>query len=211
MFILKLKIIVLTLSIMLICSISVIASPNINQLMSNTSFSPGQLETVLDNGITIKITEIIPGYIVENLGPSYYTSVQGLLGIPYTATVDGVKLSIKNPTDKVAVVKWSESAFSIGSFSGIPFLNGMRYQDAGNPSATPDTLIPPGQTIEKNLFVSTVKFGSNLSTMQKDWQVQGIPIRRDGTTKATVTMKLFIDNGQAQYYNLTSPAITINK
>jgi hypothetical protein len=49
------------------------------------------------------------------------------------------------------------------SFSGIPFFDGMHYRDAGNPSATPDTLVPPGQIVEKSIYVSNVKFGASLA------------------------------------------------
>ncbi|AIF51310.1 hypothetical protein [Pelosinus sp. UFO1] len=206
----KLKVSMIVFFLLLSISIPVLASSKIDQYMSNARFSSVvPLETVLDNGVSIKFVTLMTGYLVEDWGKSYYTSKQGLLGVPYTATVEGVRISINNPTTKVAIMKWSESNLSIDSFSGIPFLDGMKYRDAGNPAFTPNTIIMPGQIVEKSLFISNITYAASMSTMKHEWQVIGVPIRRDGTTKATVTFNLILGNDQPQYHSISTPPIII--
>ena len=209
MIVLKFKVSMIVFFLLLSISIPVLASSKIDQYMSNARFSSTvPVENVLDNGVSIKFVTLMTGYLVEDWGKEYYTSKQGLIRVPYTATVEGVRISVNNPTTKVAVMKWSESNLTIDSFSGIPFLNGMKYKDAGNPAFTPNTIIMPGQTVEINLFISNITYAASMSTMKHEWQVIGVPIRRDGTTKATITFNLTIGN-DPQYYSLSTPPVII--
>lgn len=201
------KIIIALCLLMLFFNTPVIAEENINQMMANTHFSTElESDNILNNTIGLKFISVLTNYTGFALNESYYYSEHKFLGLhlKYWVTIEGIKIAIKNSTDKVLVIKCGESNLSIGSFSGIPFLDGMKYKDAGNPSVTPDILVPPNQTVEKNFYISNVYFAGST------WAINGVPIKKDGSTKATLTLKLILGNDQnTQYYSVTSPSIVI--
>jgi|GEM_PF-811876 len=66
----------------------------------------------------------------------------------------GMNITLKNTSKKALTIRWSESSLSDINYSGLPFFNGMYYQDANVPVATPDTLLVPGQIVTMNIFTS---------------------------------------------------------
>lgn len=180
----------------------VATADNLDKLRRQVCFLSIPQEVAFDNGLVAKIESAWIGWIYGKSGGQFYNTSQGLLNISYTITVEGVNIRISNPSSKVAIVKWSESALTIGSFSGMPFIGGMKYRDAGNPSATPDLIVAPGQTITKDLYVSRVHF-------DKDWSIDGEPLRKDNTTTATLVLKVLNDKGGFAYYTIVSPQIGI--
>jgi len=189
------------------------ASPNVNQLIDAAFFAETPQEVLLDNNVTVKIVSFTVSTADGGTSSDYYYSKQGLFNMfAFHPGIEAVTISIHNATDKVAIIKWGESNLTIGNFSGIPFLDGMKFKDAGNPSATPDTLIPPGQTIRKTLNISSVRYGTTQTSSDDDWHINTEPIRKDRTTTATVTMKMLIGNNPTpNYYSVTSPAIVIDE
>ena len=74
-------------------------------------------------------------------------------------TAVGLYVQFTNNSSAPAVVSWKSSSISAGNKNfGIPFIEGMKYKDAGNPSVTPDTIIPPGQKVMKRVFIPDVRF-----------------------------------------------------
>lgn len=146
----------------------------------------------LDNGLVIKF--------LNPLGSKKMSD--GLVGraIP---NVWGVHISVQNTSNEVLAIRWAESAISVGSFSGLPFLGGMYYVDAGLPGALPDTIIAPGQNISMDVSISRVQEG-----FFGVWNTIGEVIPAEGLT-VTLTLKLLDGNGKSTYRSLQSPLIGI--
>jgi len=189
------------------------ANDKLDKLISQMGFLSAPQEVLAENGIIVRLQSPILGRLmkVKSEEERCYTIRMGLLNVPHTATLNGLVVLIKNPTNRVFVVKWSESAISIGGFSGIPFLAGMKYVNAGNPSATPDTLVAPGQSISKQVYVSRLEYDDLMARFGNGWVVVGEPVYKDNTSNAVLTLKVVDDNGKMQYINLNSPPIGIVK
>lgn len=127
----------------------------------------------------------------------------GMLGAERILGVQGVQLKLTNTTDKMMIVKWSESSLSLGTFYGIPFLPGMKYTNAGNPSSTPDTIIPPHKTVSTTLYISNVSFSGG------NWIQGSAYVRADNSLKAAVYMKVLNPDGTSEYCSAESPAIIL--
>jgi len=119
-------------------------------------------------------------------------------------SLNGVYCTIKNITDKVIIVKWSQSALTVGSFSGIPLLGGMPYTNAGNPSALPDTVLLPGQSVDKSVYVSRVEFNDG-------WWIIGEPIPKAGGLKCTLALQIVDSEGKTQYVSAQTPLIGVTQ
>lgn len=166
----------------------------------------GSLKTECENGLTIEFSGLVKCYMqdyyAENNSNSYWFKA-GVMGVPFTIGVQGIIVDLHNTTDKMMIIKWAESSLSLGSFYGMPFLPGMKYQDAGNPSATPDTIIPPGGTVTQTLYISHVSFSDG------NW-VQGYAyVRADNSLKSAIYMKVLDPSGNSTYCSAESPSIII--
>ncbi len=171
--------------------------------------SQGNTTVKCDNGLVVQFTSLYvcngdaEGYDLENTGSNVYWFKYGLLGLQYALGVQGVYLDLTNTTNKLMIVKWSESSLNLGSFSGIPFLSGMKYKDAGKPHATPDTFIPPNKT------VTVILYSSNVSFSNGEWYQGYEFVRVDKSLKANVYMKVLDQNGVFTYCAAESPAIIV--
>jgi hypothetical protein len=209
---LKLKIVLISFIIL-----SLFASPTANaerlkgkgvsQLYLSINFEYPPSAVRCENGMIVELTGLelcdYPNNYVKDNGSNFYWYKAGLLGMPHALGVQGVYLKLTNPTNKVMIIKWSESSFSIGTFSGTPFLSGMKYKDAGNPSATPDSIIPPQKALSTALFISQVSFeGGN-------WNQGYAYVRADKSLKASIYMKVLDPDGKATYNSVESPPIIL--
>ena len=92
------------------------------------------------------------------------TEKSALCGEKTTAlSAIGLYVNVDNKGSAPAVISWKNSSLSLvykGSSKnyGIPFLDGMKYKDAGNPSATPDSVIAPGQKTTIRVYIPDVSF-----------------------------------------------------
>ena len=116
----------------------------------------------------------------------------------YILGVTSVTMEFKNLTDEPIAIKWGQSAIHLGNYYGVPFLGGMKYKDAGNPSMTPDTLIPPWGVQEVTLFHGNPKWTSS------GWQDGYTYVRTDDTLNAEIIMKVESSSG-SKYYNYKTP------
>lgn len=152
-------------------------------------------EIAFDNGVVLKFTRpvgsIRKGFDAES--DYFYTCYLGYY------SVIGVEVEIKNTSDSVAVIKWNQSVFRLGDSKGIPFIEGMKYRDAGNPSATPDTILPPHDSSKLLIFSSRVKYN-------KGWEDDHVLLSPECKTDAGMYMKIEC-NGTSEYYGGTSPSI----
>lgn len=191
-----------------ICSAKEVQKPQDNT--SNTAeyitfLSPEKPDAILlSNGISISFLAPSLG-LGADCNPKttpYYSQRFSFLGMGSSSTIEceGAHLEIKNTTNEIRVIKWAGSSIVIGGYSGIPFLDGMKYANAGNPSATPDTIIPPGMTIAKSVFLPSVSF-------HNDWSINGTPVPKNNTLDINLYLKIADANGAEQYFSLKSPTI----
>lgn len=161
-----------------------------------------------DNGLVVNFASLNVGNRQNDnaeKNPNCYWFKAGMLGFVYEIGIQGVDVSLTNNTDKLMVIKWSESSFSLGSFTGVPFISGMKFKDAGNPAATPNTIIPPKGTVNVTLFNSAIFYDS----FNKTWDVEYLPIRVDKSLKAAIYMKVLDPVGNSIYCSAESPAIIL--
>ena len=165
-------------------------------------------EQTLDN--KLKVTAISPiTDFTSRLGikpsdpncPVYYFRAQGLTHLDYVIGVNGISLRMENLTDNVLVVHWNESVVQIGNTSSMPFINGMKYIDAGKPSDTPNTVIPPKSFVNVDLYPAT-----NVQYQLGEWKIMIAPLNTSGTTQASVTMKVE-ENNESKYYSYKTPCM----
>lgn len=112
-------------------------------------------------------------------------------------TAVGLYVQFINNNSTPAVISWKSSSISAGNKNyGIPFLEGMKYKDAGNPSVTPDTIIPPGQKITKRVFIPDVNF------VGSQWIQNGITVTP--SKDINMTLVLSVNN---QFVTNVTPGI----
>lgn len=91
----------------------------------------------------------------------------------YALATMGVNIEFENKGTEAAVISWKNSSISTNLKNyGIPFIEGMKYKDAGNPSATPDTIVAPTQKFVKKVFLPTTVYTGSMF----GWAVKGTPI-----------------------------------
>lgn len=173
-------------------------------------FVPGTGEVVQILGEKLKIASAVPitgygtGYGLKPADPNshmYYFRTPGITRFNYAFGVKGLALRVENLTDNVLVVHWNESVIQIGNSSGMPFINGMKYIDAGKPADTPNTIIPPKSFINVDVYPATnVRYDSG------SWGITFEPISDEGITQVAITMKVEED-GASKYYSYKTPCL----
>ena len=165
-----------------------------------------------DPSITL-ISELGNGLNVQVIAPlrAVNMSLQGMTmnspgSICLSPAVKGLNIKFENKSNLVKVLRWSESSMTIGAFSGIPLLDGMKYADAGSPTATPNTVLSPGQTMTIDLIISRVKHtpGSNYSSGK--WEIESEAIPANSGLSALLALKVITDN-IGNYYSIKIPDI----
>lgn len=136
----------------------------------------------------------------------YYGKERMLLNTFLTRiNLNGIKVAIVNYSDHIYVIQWANSSISFGNFTGIPFLDGMKYKDAGNPAATPDSIIPPKTIVYRTLYTSNVEFSNG------DWSIKGEWIPTNNSMIINVYLKILDNNNLAKYYSAESPYIGVEQ
>lgn len=182
---------------------------DVDKLYLNISYDYSKPnEEIFDNKLRVSSSNLLVcnsreyGFEADKYGDNYYYFKTGFEGVPNLLAVCGICLKIDNLTNDVCVIKWNESLLQIGSFTGIPFLPGMKYIDAGNPSVTPSSIIPPHSSININLYLSNPKFLSN------GWKDGCSFVLADNSLKASIYMKTEF-NGENKYYGFITPNIIL--
>lgn len=135
----------------------------------------------------------------------FYKSKSWYGGVTYYfKEVVGFKLTFVNNSANFYTIQWSASNMTFGNFSGIPFLGGMKYIDAGKPDVTPNTLLPPNTTTTITLYTSDVEFDSG------NWIFSGELVPSDNTMQPIFHLKVISDN-LANYYTVKFSHIGIKK
>lgn len=111
----------------------------------------------------------------------------------YFKEIVGFELSFTNTSDKFYNINWSGSNITFGNFSGMPFVSGMKYIDAGNPNVTPDTLLPPNTITTLKIYTSNLEFTSG------DWTFNGELIPVDNSMQLILYLKAISDNTPSYY------------
>ncbi len=146
-------------------------------------------------------------------GGSYYTNEKKedlsechwyRSGANFIFGTSGAELEITNTTDSFKSIIWSESNMELGTYSGIPSISGMKIEDYGKPSATPNTLIPPHKSVKVSVFIGESYYVPIV------WFRGFAYIRANHTPLfITLTMKISESDGTFHYDTLTSPNIII--
>ena len=177
----------------------------------NISFVNGPAEQILDN--KLKITALFPitghtysgelGIKPDNPNSDvYYFRVSGIGHADNVFGVKGVSLKLENLTDNVLVIHWKDSVIQMGNTSGMPFLPGMKFIDAGKPAETPNTVIPPRTFVTTDLYpAAKVKYSNSWG-----WNILVEPISITGTSQFLVAMKVE-ENGASKYYSFKTPCM----
>lgn len=170
--------------------------PEMLSTVEKISFLDESKDYIFENGAIVSFTEPIGGIdfmVHTNHSSSIWSGTWG-----YYAAI-GVGVKIQNTSNSVMVIKWNQSSFRIGMSKGLPFLGGMKYMNAGNPSAIPDTILAPGETRVISLYSSEVKF-------EKNWKPYYAYLSDKWATNSGVYLKIEC-NGESDYYAATSPNI----
>ena len=162
----------------------------------------GTLLSEIDNGLTVLVVAPLQDVNMSVEGVTM-NSMGSLCCYP---AVKGIQLKLENKSNLVKVLRWAESSMTIGTFSGIPFLDGMKYIDAGSPTATPNTVLAPGQTMTVALNISRTKRtpGSRFST--GTWEIESKRIPANSGISGIIALKVITDN-VGKYYSIKIPTI----
>ena len=122
---------------------------------------------------------------------------------PYVLGVEGIVLQLRNLGREPITIEWSESRFQLGSYFGLPFMNGMKFIDAGNPEKIPQTVIQPEEVVKVHLWRGD-------PYIDFDWTNGYAKVKVDGSLRALVSMKV-IEAGKVFYYTFKTPLIVLPK
>ena len=177
----------------------------------NITFVNGPTDQILDNKLKVTAQTPITGHTfsgdlkIKPADPAcdvYYFRVSGIGHADNVFGVKGVSLKLENLTDKVLVIRWNESVIQIGNTSGMPFLSGMKYIEAGKPASLPNTIIPPKTFVTMDVYPATkVQYSRSWG-----WGVLVEPINTQGTSQIIITMKVEED-GANKYYSFKTPCL----
>jgi hypothetical protein len=189
----------------MIAAMATVASANaLDDYRFKLTFKGETKPETTEMGAVIQIMAPLNEYIVGTYAGNPYYAMRGC-----TVGIKGVVVKIVNPTDRVMVIKWAESSLSIGSTGGTPFLDGMLWNHAGNPAATPDTLLAPWRYIIKEIYLPQVMEDTRSWSSDKHWMVVPEPVRKDNTTTVNLILKIVDGNGRTQYFSTTTPPVWI--
>lgn len=151
---------------------------------------------IIEDGITLDI-ELNKYYVYSNYPAKQVKRYLGLMG-----TV----ISFTNETQNVVIISWKDSIVSVDKkVYGIPYLENMPYRDAGNPSATPNTIIPPGNTATVRVWLPDIAYNE----LGEFWQKYPIPIPRVGSVAPLSYYLNITVRGKTSYITLETPEVYI--
>ena len=163
------------------------------------------VDRIADNDIRLQwfCCDRSTGVDTEDKANGYWYTKSGLFwSADYVVGVAGYTVTLTNTTDKLMAIKWSQSSITLGSTTGLPFLDGMRYRFAGNPSATPDAIVPPHQSVKVNVYIPS-------SYYQDGWQQGFVGLKADGSLKGVLYIKVVDEDGKESYTTANSPNIIL--
>ena len=175
----------------------------------NITFIDGPADQIIDNKLKVTALNPITGHTFSGdlkIKPDdpgcdvYYFRVSGIGHADNVFGVKGVSLKLENLTDNVLVIRWNESVIQMGNTSGMPFLSGMKYIEAGKPASLPNTIIPPKTFVTTDVYpAAKVQYSKSWG-----WGVLVEPINTGGTSQIILTMKVEED-GASKYYSFKAP------
>lgn len=137
-----------------------------------------------------------------------YFYKKGIGGTTVVLGVKGVNLELENLTNDVIVIKWGESLIQLGEYSGLPFLVGMKYIDAGKANLLENTIIPPFTKRNIPVFLSNVEFQKGDTFNSSDWKDGYAPLRDNRPLEGLVCLRVEVNN-QNKYYTFKLPRIEL--
>lgn len=170
---------------------------------SSAAFMTTELPIVFDfDGIKFTVVGTYPiAYLSSELSKNERFYSKG----DWVAMIKGVEFEIENTTSDVASINWGKSIMSANRVQvGTPFLSSMKFTDAGNPNATPDTIVIPNSKVKIAAYTPFVRFAGG------GWLHEGLPLLRGDTLNISYYLHISI-NGVSKYYNLDLPGLIAMK
>lgn len=121
--------------------------------------------------------------------------------------VDGATVYIKNQTPETLAIEWARSSIAIGTYSTIPFLEGMKYTRAGDPEKLPEMPIPPGSVRAQDLYFSRME---GEGEDEEDYEIIGVEFREDEPQVLALTLAVRKGSDQIRYFTFKKK-ITLKK
>lgn len=205
MFILKKTIIAVFCFCMLFSGVAFGAEDFQKDTMSHINFVDYKEEIKLPNNMSIDFINLhlIELQTNDRDEKFYYSKGKFLWDVyPLEISLHGVTINITNNSNEMKIIKWSESTIELGYYNGLPFLDNMQYKDAGNPTKTLDTIVPPGKTISRDIYIAKTSYNKEYG-----WSIIGTLIPKSNTLTANLYMKIVDENGIGKYYTANSPHI----
>ncbi|HOL10950.1 MAG TPA: hypothetical protein PLH87_12555 [Bacillota bacterium] len=195
----------------------------IEKYMSKVAFYCDPNEALkLNNGILLYFRNPITEYHYN-----YQHKKSTLLSTKYYCylSVKGMRVSFKNETNKIMIIRWRESLFKLNDLVRIPLLGEVQFEDANKP-VTPDTVIIPGQTITKVIYIPRTNYvmkkrvvnsyydywtDSMVYTYEDypEYFIVGEPIMEYGDIKIELQLKIFDQYGKVSINHVKCPPIKL--
>lgn len=182
--------------------------PNLQLFMNCVEFDSSVKNSVtFENGLTVTFNDVTlsstpADYNMKTSGYDYYwfteASLQKYIG------VRSINITFTNSSSDVLVVKWSESSYNIGSYSGPVLLEGVKLIDAGKPSSLPDTIVPLGESISKAVFIGKAEF---IRSGAARWELELAPLSISTPPAPKLYLKVLANDGASKYYSAIGPKI----
>ena|GEM_PF-3531502 len=185
-----------------------ISGEHVSKVVEHVMFDTAQnITTESSNGLKVTFTGIgAKNYHLrvgaERSADSYWF-IKPYIGDDYRIGVAGLKVNFENTTDHILVIKWSQSTFSLGDFSGYAAFEGMTLMNVGKSDALPDTIIPAKSSVEVFPLIS------RLTKIKGDLCGDYERLRPDGSLKGILSLKIIDQDGKESYTIAQSPNIIL--
>ena len=122
----------------------------------------------------------------------------------------GFTVEITNPTDELVFIEWKNSAVTLdGDSIGVPFLNGIKYKDAGNPNALTNDVIAPHSSIKKGMYLPRVHIRKGDVEYSSRWVHDGAILFKGVFRKLDYYICISKTDGTKEVLHINTPGIML--
>ena len=124
--------------------------------------------------------------------------------------ITGFQIHLYNPTDNMVTIEWRNSAICVdGAAKGIPFLDGMKFKDAGVPAYTENDILPPKATLVRDVYTSDVYLRKGDIEYSSRWVNRGAILFRGYPRKFDYYISLSVSDGTRELLHIDIPEIKV--
>ena len=92
---------------------------------------------------------------------------------------------------------------------GVPFLNGIKYKDAGNPNALPNDVIAPHSSIKKGMYLPRVHIRKGDIEYSSRWVHDGAILFKGVFRKLDYYICISKTDGTKEVLHINTPGIML--